>query len=192
MAIKRILLFNCIALCSMGSTETFAADRPLFAAFKQFCAGTQAKPEAVRAAALAFSNKKVASAATSKKAPVSAAGNSWGLMYQGHHLTVTSGTLNAPAVGTMPPTNSVTCAITDSDGDNAGASEIAKWAGVPASAEVKGVFGTYTYQDKNGTRVPVKTAETAVKEPEGMWNLTLSQIGQLTAINLAHVTAESP
>src|ERR1051326_7691880 len=127
MDVRKALLFSCVALSGINITEAFAADRPLFAAFKQFCADTQAKPEAVKAAALAFSNKKVASATTNKKAPVSATGNSWGLMFQGHHLTVTAGKLHAPAVANMPASDSITCAITDSDGDNAGATEIAKW-----------------------------------------------------------------
>src|ERR1043165_63795 len=191
MDVRKALLFSCVVLSGINITEAFAADRPLFAAFKQFCADTQAKPEAVKAAALAFSNKKVASATTNKKAPVSATGNSWGLMFQGHHLTVTAGKLHAPAVANMPASDSITCAITDSDGDNAGATEIAKWTGVPANAEVKGVFGTYTYQDKNGARIAVNAPDKAVKEPEGVWNLTLSQIGQLTAVTLAHVPAAS-
>ena len=43
-------------------------------------------------AALVFSGKEVATAATNKKAPVSAAGNTWSFVFQGHHLMVTSGT----------------------------------------------------------------------------------------------------
>jgi len=189
MIMRKALFFSCMVLSGIGATEALAADPPLLAAFKQFCVNTQANPDAVKNAALVFSGKKVATAATNKKAPVSAAGNTWSFVFQGHHLMVTSGTLHAPAAGKMPATDSVTCAITDSDGDNAGASAIGAWAGVPASAEVSSIFGTYTYQDKNGTHAPVKAAETAVKEPEGLWNLTLSQIGKLTAVNLAHVTA---
>ena len=189
MNIRPTVLFGCAALFGIGVTNAFAADTPLFSAFKQFCADTQAKPDAVKSAVLAASSKAVGSAATNRKAPASATGKSWSLVFQGHHLTVTAGTLHAPTAGAMPPTDSVTCAITDSDGDNAGASAIGAWAGVPASAEVSGIFGTYTYQDKNGTRAPVKAPETAVKDPEGLWNLTLSQVGKLTAVNLAHVSA---
>ncbi|HSC19214.1 MAG TPA: hypothetical protein VLC74_09895 [Rhizomicrobium sp.] len=189
MNIGQTVLFSSAALCSLGVTDALAADPPLFAAFKQFCADTQAKPDAVKAAALAVSSKTVASAATNKKAQASASGNSWSLVFQGHHLTVTSGTLHTPAAANMPPTDAITCAITDSDGDNAGASSIGAWAGVPASAQVKGIFGTYVYQQKNGTRVAVKAPETAVKDPEGVWNLTLTQVGQVTAVNLAHATA---
>jgi len=191
MRISQAVLFTCVALSGTGVANAFAADPPLFAAFKQFCADTQAKPDAVKAAALAARSKSVGSVATNKKAQASAAGNSWSMVFQGHHLTVTSGTLHAPATGKMPQTDSVTCAITDSDGDNAGASAIGTWAGVPPSAEVKGIFGTYVYQEKNGVRVPVKLPETAVKDPEGLWNLTLSQVGKLTAVNLAHVIAAS-
>jgi hypothetical protein len=189
MNIRQIVVFTCVASSSIGVANAFAADPPLFAAFKQFCADTQAKPDAVKSAALAASSKSVGSVATNKKAQASATGNSWSIVFQGHHLTVTSGTLHAPAAGKMPTTDSVTCAVTDSDGDDAGASAIDAWAGVSASAEVKGIFGTYVYQEKNGTRVPVKAPETAVKDPEGLWNLTLSQVGKLTAVNLAHVTA---
>ena len=189
MRMPRALLFGCVALLGVGFSEAHAADPPLFAAFKQFCVDTHAKPEAVKAAALAASSKNVASAATDKKSPASAAGNSWSLVYQGHHMSVTSGTLQTPAAGQMPATNSITCAITDSDGDSAGASAVAGWAGVPASAEVSGVFGTYTYQDKNGKHLPVKALEKAVKDPDGVWNLTLSQVGKPTIVNLAHATA---
>ena len=191
MNIRQTVVFSCVALSGMGVADAFAADAPLFAAFKQFCADTQAKPDAVKAAALAASSKAVGTVATNKKAPASATGKSWGLVFQGHHLTVTSGTLHTPAAGNMPPTNSVTCAITDSDGDNAGASAIGAWAGVPASVEVSGIFGTYVYQEKNGKHVAVKAPETAAKDPQGLWNLTLSQVGKLTAVNLAHVTAAS-
>jgi hypothetical protein len=186
---KALLVLGCAALFGTDVPPAFAADPPLFAAFRQFCADTQAKPDAVKAAALAASSKNVASAATDKKSPASAAGSSWSLVYQGHHLSVTSGTLQTPAAGNMPATNSITCAIADSDGDNAGASATAAWASVPASAEIGGVFGTYTYQEKNGKHVPVKAVEKAVKDPQGVWNLTLSQIGKVTAVNLAHATA---
>ena len=188
MSAKQALLFGCFVLGTMGASNSQASDRPLFAAFKQFCADTQAKPDAVKAAALAASSKNVASAATDKKSPTSAAGNSWTLVYQGHHVTVTSGTLQTPATGNIPATSSVTCAVTDSDGDTAGASAIAGWAGVPANAELAGVFGTYTYQEKNGKHLPIKALDKAVKDPEGVWNLTLSQLGKVTAVNLAHAT----
>jgi hypothetical protein len=191
MNIGRRALFSLVALSAICTTSTFAADQPLFAAFKQFCVDTEAKPDAVKAAALAASSKSVGSVATTKTAQASAAGNAWSLVFQGHHLTVTSGTVHTPAAGKMPPTDSVTCAIADSGGDNAGASAIGAWAKVPASAEVQGIFGTYTYQEKNGTRAPVKAPETAVKDPAGLWNLTLSQVGQVTVVNLAHVTAAS-
>jgi hypothetical protein len=189
MNIKRILLFSCVGFFASSTANASTADSPLFAAFKKFCVETQAKPDAVKTAALEASGKKVASATSNKRAPVSAGGNSWAFTFQGHHLTVTAGTLHTPAAGNMPPTDTVTCAITDSDGDNAGAGAIGQWAAVPANAEVNGIFGTYTYQDKNGTHAPVKAADKAVKDPEGLWNLTLSQIGKLTAVNLAHVTA---
>ena len=133
MNIGQTVLFSSVALCSFGVANALAADPPLFAAFKQFCADTQAKPDAVKAAALAASSKAVASVATNKKAQTSASGNSWSLVFQGHHLTVSSATLHTPAAANMPPTDSVTCAITDSDGDNAGASAIGAWAGVCAS-----------------------------------------------------------
>lgn len=188
---KAVVFLGCGTLFATAICPARAADPPLFAAFKQFCADTQAKPDAVKAAALAASSKNVASAATNKKSPASATGNSWSLVYQGHHVTVTSGTLQTPATGNMPATNSITCAVTDSDGDNAGATAIASWAAVPASAEVGGIFGTYTYQEKTGKHVPVKALEQAVKDPQGVWNLTLSQIGKLTAVNLAHATAAS-
>lgn len=189
MSKKQSALFGCVALVAIGFANAFAADAPMFAAFKQFCADTKAAPDAVKAAALAASSKNIASAATDKKAPASAAGSSWNLVYQGHHLTVTSGTLQTPATGSMPATGSVTCAVSDSDGDSAGASAIAAWAGVPANAELGGLFGTYTYQEKNGKRVPVKALDKAVKDPAGLWNLTLTQVEKLTAVNLAHVTA---
>ncbi|HEY1961087.1 MAG TPA: hypothetical protein VGG69_01615 [Rhizomicrobium sp.] len=189
---RQALRFGCVALPALVATNAFAADPPLFAAFKKFCADTKAEPDAVKAAALAASSKNVASAATDKKAPAAAAGSSWTLLFQGHHLTVTSGTLNTPAAANIPATKGVTCAITDSDGDNAGASAIGAWAKVPATAEVGGVFGTYSYQEKNGVRVGVKAPDKAVKDPEGMWNLTLSQVGKLTAVNLAHVKPASP
>src|SRR5689334_22454630 len=99
MRIGRTVLLGCGTLVGIGLAPAFAADPPLYAAFKQFCADTQAKPDAVKAAALAASSKSVASAATDKKSPASAAGNSWSLMYQGHHLSVTSGTLQTPAAG---------------------------------------------------------------------------------------------
>ncbi len=191
MKFRQAVLFTCVAASSTGVANALAADPPLFAAFKQFCADTQAKPDAVKSAALAASSKSVGSVATNKKAQASATGNSWSMVFQGHHLTVASGTLHAPAADKMPPTDSVTCAVTDSDGDNAGAAAIGAWAGVAASAEVTGIFGTYVYQEKNGAHVPVKTPEAAVKDPEGLWNLTLSQLGKLTAVNLAHVTAAS-
>lgn len=191
MTIRQIVRFSCVALSGIGIANASAADPPLFAAFKQFCADTQAKPDAVKSAALAASSEGVGSVATSRKAPAAATGKSWSLVFHGHHLTVTSGTLHTPAAGKIPPTDSITCTITDSDGDNAGASAIGAWAGVPASAEVKGIFGTYTYQEKNGARAPVKEPETALKDPEGLWNLTLSQVDKLTAVNLAHVIAAS-
>jgi hypothetical protein len=186
---RKCLLFSCMALFAIEATQAFAADPPLFAAFKQFCVDTQAKPDAVKSAVLAASGKTIASGETSKKAPVAAGGSSWNLTVQGHRLTVTAGTLHTPVAGKMPATDGITCAITDSGGDSAGAAAIGAWAGVPATAEVSGVFGTYSYQDKNGTHQSVKSPETAVKDPEGLWNLTLSQIGKLTAVNLAHVTA---
>jgi len=191
MNVGQTVLFSSVVLCSFYVADALAADPSLFAAFKQFCVDTQAKPDAVKAAALAASSKAVGSVATNKKAQASASGNSWSLVFQGHHLTVTSGTLRTPAAANMPPTDSVTCAITDSDGDNAGASAIGAWAAVPASAQVKGIFGTYIYQQKNGGRVAVKAPETAVKESEGVWNLTLTQVGNVTAVNLAHATAAS-
>lgn len=188
MKIGKALVLGCTTLGTV-CPHAFGAEPPLFAAFKQFCADTQAKPDAVKAAAVAASSKNIVSAGTDKKSPASAAGNSWSLVYQGHHIAVTSGTLQTPAAGNVPATHSITCAITDSDGDSAGASAIAGWAGVPASAEVSGIFGTYTYQEKNGKHAPVKALEKAVKDPEGVWNLTLSQIGKVTAVNLAHATA---
>ena len=99
MIMRKALFFSCIALSGIGATEVLAADPPLLSAFKQFCADTQAKPDAVKNAALAFSGKKVATVATNKKAPVSAVGNTWSFVFQGHHLMVTSGTLHAPAAG---------------------------------------------------------------------------------------------
>ena len=188
MNVRQIVLFSSLAYC-LGLADVVAADPPLFAAFKQFCAQTQAKPDAVKAAAIAASSKAVGSVATNKNAQASASGNSWSFVFQGHHLTVTSGTLHTPAAANMPAADSVTCAITDSDGDNAGASAIGAWAGVPATAELNGIFGTYVFQEKSGKRVAVKAPEAAVKEPEGLWNLTLSQVGKVTAANLAHVTA---
>src|SRR3954466_12798274 len=127
MNVRQMVLFGCLAY-GLLVADAVAADPPLFAAFKLFCAQTQAKPDAVKAAAIAASSKAVGSVATNKNAQASASGNSWSFVFQGHHLTVTSGALHTPSAGKMPAADSVTCAITDSDGDNAGASATGAWA----------------------------------------------------------------
>jgi hypothetical protein len=163
-------------------------DQPLFAAFKAFCADTDASPDAVKSAVEAAGGK--AMGGVSRAAPggyITSA--TWGITMGGRQLIISAGNSRNPYVPAVAGAL-ISCQITSSADEDASASAIRKWVGIPPAPQSSPGLTFYSYQEEGSERKAITNkADSDRLDAEGrLWTLMVME----RSVTLAHFVRTAP
>jgi hypothetical protein len=189
-----------VTMCSLG--EARAAEPPLFSAFKKFCAETDAKPDAVKAAIKGAGGRLSKGPVNSGGWPFAVGLTIWNVTIEGRDIDVSASVQRIPPRLNKPTSNSDTCILNEFAADDASVEGIRKWIGVPPSnvmgpdkvslGDGKKASGltiyNYGYTIAGDEHVPIKD-QSSLHEAERQgryWSVVVLSDGHSASVQFAH------
>ena len=179
------LLFSALSTASAS-----AAESRIFTAFKTYCADTDARPDAVKAAV-----DKAGDALTLKKPEKTADGESpwrWSITVDGGKLTLISGRAKQSPKDPIPTMAVENCTLLQNQSDNGADAAIAAWSGLkPFHLDEYADVKTSHYRYARGAAgfsplADDPVAINAALAAGGLWELDLAEGKDLSIIQFRH------
>jgi hypothetical protein len=168
-------------------------DPPLFAAFKVFCADTDASPDAVKSAVEVAGGKQHAPpSATEWPFPMTV--TIWDITAGGHSMSVSAGTQQVSPIQNRPEENSNSCTVRSFVNEDASIEAIRNWVGVPPTyvSPDNPIIYYFDYQQLGPGRsaLPADKIAYGTAKVEGRtWSLVVLQSQDGASVQLVHALA---